>query len=131
MKSGMRTKLAVILPPTLGTLAVTIFLVSYLGRNKAVVTLVNDTGTDIVEGQLKISSQENGQETGPIPSGDSTTLAFQNFSKGGYILSVKLKNGKTLLDSCGHLAKGMDFQDRLAIEAVGDSLAVGIRQTSK
>jgi hypothetical protein len=131
MKNRLRTLLSVFLPLTLGTLAVAIFLATYLSRNKAVVTLVNDTGTDLLEGQLKISSQENGQETGPIASGDSTTLAFQNFSEGGYILWAKLKDGKMLLDTCGHVDKGTSYQDRLAVVAGGDSFKLEIRRPGR
>lgn len=131
MKKRTRTLLAVLLPPMLGTLAVALFLIGYLGRNKAIVTLVNESGVDLLEGQLRISSQENGQETGPIANGDSATLTFQAFSEGGYILSAKMKNGKTLLDSSGRVAKGKSYADRIALSAAGDSLRVGIRQNAK
>jgi hypothetical protein len=131
MKNRLRTLLSVFLPLTLGTLAVAIFLAAYLSRNKAVVTLVNDTGTDLLEGQLKISSQANGQETGPIPNGDSATLTFQNFSEGGYILWAKLKDGRTLLDTGGHVAKGTSYKDRLTVAAGGDSLKVESRQQGR
>jgi hypothetical protein len=131
MKKRTRTLLAVILPPALGTVAVVLFLIGYLGRNKAVVTLVNDTGVDLLEGQLRISSQENGQETGPIANGDSATLAFQGFSEGRYILSAKLKNGKALQDSCGHVAQGKSFKERIAVGAVGDSLMLECRPREK
>jgi hypothetical protein len=128
MKKGTRTLLAVAVPPILGTVAVALFLIGYLGRNKAVVTLVNETGVDMLEGQLRISSQENGQETGPIANGDSATLAFQGFSDGAYILAAKLKDGKSIGETIGRVAKGTGHRDRIAIVTVGDSLAIRIRQ---
>jgi hypothetical protein len=131
MKKRTRTLLAVLFPPILGTLAVAVFLIGYFGRNKAVVTFVNDTGVDLVEGQLRISSQENGQETGPIASGDSATLAFQGFSEGAYILEAKLKDGKTIAITCGRVTKGRSFKDRLSLEAIGDSLAIRIGRIGK
>jgi hypothetical protein len=131
MKKGTRTLLAVAIPPILGTVAVALFLIGYLGRNKAIVTIVNGTGVDILEGQVRISSQENGQETGPIASGDSATLTFQAFSDGGYILAAKLKDGRSIEGMSGHVVKGMSFKDRLAIGAAGDSLVIEIRQQAK
>jgi hypothetical protein len=109
-------------------LALAVFLVLYLGKNKATVTIINKSGIDLIEGQLKISSLATEQETGPIRNGDSAVLSFQGFSEGEYVLSVKPQAGKAVRASGGYLTRGTNFKDRIYIETVSDSLRIRFDQ---
>jgi transglutaminase-like putative cysteine protease len=112
----------------LGVATALVFLANYLTKNKAIVTIKNQSGYDLVGGQLRISSQPKEQEVGEIKDADSAKVQFEKFGDGHYEFTGQLRNGKAMRDSGGYLASGASYKDIIVIKARNDSLVAEFRQ---
>lgn len=118
MDKRKRALVAILAPFCLGLAVALAFLAHYLKRNRAVVTVINSCGVDVMGGAVRVSSERNGLEVGPINAGDSASVIFRNVSDGHYAWSIDLKSGVRVADSAGYVTHGKDFRDRLVIEMV-------------
>lgn len=118
MDKRKRALWAILAPFCLGIVVALAFLAHYLKRNRAVVTVINSSGMDVMGGTVRVSSENQGLEIGPINAGDSASVIFRNVSDGHFAWSIDLKSGVRLADSAGYVTHGRDFRDRLVIETV-------------
>lgn len=123
-----RALLAVLGPMGLGIATALIFLAVYLGKNKSIVTIKNETGLDLMGGQLRITSLPKEQEVGEIKSNDSAKVQFEKFGDGRYVFSGQFKGGKTMLDSGGYVTSGASYKDVILLKTRNDSLVADFRQ---
>ncbi|HKP95624.1 MAG TPA: hypothetical protein VJ385_07695 [Fibrobacteria bacterium] len=121
----------VLAPLVLGIATALAFLFHYLGKNRAVVTIRNRTGYDLVGGQLRISSQPKEQEVGEIKDGDSAKVLFERFGDGHYIFAGQFKHGKTLQDSGGSVASGASYKDEILLESRNDTLVAEVSRDAR
>jgi hypothetical protein len=128
MKQKSRTLLAVLVPLGLGIVTALLFLVNYLHKNRAIVTIKNQSGYDLIGGQLRITSQPKEQEVGAIGNNDSAKVQFEKFGDGHYEFAGQFRDGKTMRDSGGYLTSGASYKDVILIKARKDSLVAEVRQ---
>jgi hypothetical protein len=128
MKKNSRTLLAVMLPLGLGVITALLFLANYLTKNRAIVTIRNQSGYDLAGGQLRISSQPKEQEVGGIGNNDSAKIQFEKFGEGHYEFVGQFRDGKTMRDSGGYLTSGASYKDVILIKSRNDSLVAEFRQ---
>lgn len=122
-----RSLLAVFIPMGLGITTAMVFLFHYLHGNKAIVTIRNATGSDMIGGQLRISSLPNDQEAGDIRDGDSAKVRFERFGDGYYLFSGQFRNGESVRDSGGQVFAGKSSSNEIILGSRNDSLFVEFR----
>lgn len=128
MKRNSRTLLAVLGPLGLGIITAMVFLANYLTKNRAIVTIKNQSGYDLVGGQLRITSLPKEQEVGAIGKNDSVKILFEKFGEGHYEFVGQFRDGKAMRDSGGYLTSGTSYKDVILIKARNDSLVAEVRQ---
>ena len=128
MIKNSRTWVAVLGPLLLGVVLALVFLFNYLTKNKAIVTIRNQSGLVMVGGQLRMTSQPKEQEVGEVGVGDSAKIQFEKFGDGHYQFTAQFRDGKSLRDSGGILTSGSSYKDNILVKARGDSLVVEFRQ---
>ena len=117
-----RALIPVLAPLLLGIAAALVFLVHYLEKNRAIVTIRNRTGLDLMGGQLGISSLPKDQEVGEIKDQDSAKMLFERFGDGHYVFAGQFKGGRTMADSGGYVASGASFKDEIVLAMRNDTL---------
>lgn len=125
-----RALIPVLAPLLLGVAAALVFLIHYLGKNKAIVTIRNKTGMDMMGGQLGISSLPKDQEVGEIKDQDSAKVLFERFGDGHYVFAGQFKGGRTMADSGGNVASGASFKDEIVLDLRNDSLVAAFHQNA-
>ncbi len=128
MRKNSRTLLAVLAPLGLGVSMALVFLANYLTKNKAIVTIRNESGYDLVGSQLRISSQPKEQEAGEIRNGDSAKVQFEKFGDAHYEFTGQFRDGRAMRDSGGYLTSGSSYKDNILIRSRNDSLVAEFRQ---
>lgn len=125
-----RALIPVLAPLVLGSVAALVFLFTYLGKDKAIITIRNRTGMDLMGGQLSLTSLPKEQEVGEIKNQDSAKVQFEKFGNGHYVFSGQFKGGKSMLDSGGRVTSGISYKDEIILSARNDSLQAVFNQNA-
>ena len=124
MANSKRTLWPFIVPLALGLVSALVFLVVYLNRDKAELTLRNKTGMAVLGGEADISSLGRPQEFGGLKNNDSAVCEFKSFGDGAYVVTVRFADGTSLTDSLGTLASGEIRKDEIVLGKKDDALGM-------
>src|SRR4051794_13843901 len=131
MAGKNRALIPVLAPLALGIVTALAFLFHYLGKNRALVTIQNRTGIDMMGGQLRITSLPKEQEVGEIKAGDSAKVLFESFGDGHYVFTGQFQNGKAMQDSGGQVKSGASYRDEILLRSCNDTLVAEVSQSAK
>jgi hypothetical protein len=94
-----------------------------LSPNKGMVTLTNDSSSQITGGTLKICHQNF--DLGKIESGTKKIIVYKIRGDSSYDLSIRFASGRTTTKQLGYVTRGFDFTDEIRIGY--DSVDLGQR----
>jgi hypothetical protein len=129
MSAKNKALIPVLAPFLLGLAVALLFLVHYLHKNKALVTVRNSTGRVLMNSQLSLTSLPKEQEVGEIPAGDSAQVLFEGFGAGHLVFTGQFRGGAALRDSGAELASGASYRVEVALEERADSVTVRFSQS--
>jgi|GEM_PF-3790101 len=107
----------VLIPLALGIFLALGFLVYFMsGNNKAVLTVINRTGTTLETVEAGITSLSGTQNLGFLKDGDTVINEFKRFGDGAFVIRMKPVDGEIFSDTLGVLRGREDSRGEIVLE---------------